>query len=93
VSTRVCVINRIVIAIAIQVQAVGGFGVQVGGIIGRDKSAPLRAIVSSVAIVQAGIIRTIIATGVKKGALAASSSVYLFYHLPRPQSRKSLPRL
>jgi hypothetical protein len=78
VSTWVTVIHRVVITIVIQVQAVDGFGIQVGGIIGRDESAPLRAIVSSVAIVQAGIVRTIIAAGVKKGAFVASTSVYLF---------------
>ena len=45
----------------------------------------------SVAVIQTGIVRTIIATGVKKGALAVSASAYLFYHLLRLQSRKSLP--
>jgi hypothetical protein len=55
-------VHRIVVRITVQVQAVDRFGVEVGGIVGRDKSAPLRAIVSSVAIVQAGVVIVVIAT-------------------------------
>jgi hypothetical protein len=84
-------VHRIIIAVAIQIQAVDGFGIQVGGIVGGDKSVPFGAVVSGVAVIQTGIILTIIATGVKKGALAVSASAYIFYHLPGPQSRKSLP--
>lgn len=73
-STRVCVINRIVIAIAIQVQAVGGFGVQVGGIIGRDKSAPFGGIIPSVAVIEAGVIVVVIT--------AITNGVGLAYILP-----------
>ena len=91
VSTRVAIIYRIVIAIAIEVQAVDGFGVEVGGIIGRNESAPLGAVISSVAVVQTGIFRTIIAIGTKTGTLATANSAFLFYHLPGLQSRKSLP--
>ena len=64
--TRVTIIYRIIIAIAIEVQAVGGFGVQVGGVIRRDKSPPFRRIVPGVAVVQAGVICTILATGRKR---------------------------
>ena len=65
-ATGVNIVNRIVIAIAIQIQAVDRFGVEVGGIIGRDKSAPEGAVISGVAVIQAGIICTILATGRKR---------------------------
>jgi hypothetical protein len=61
-STGICVIDRIVIAVAIQIQAINGFGIQVGGIIGRDESAPFGAVVSGVAVVQASVIIVIVAT-------------------------------
>ena len=88
---RIYIIYRIIIAIAIEVQTVDRFGVQVGGIVGRDESAPFGRVVSGVTVIEASVIRTILATRTKRGALAASASAYLFYHLPRPQSRKSLP--
>ena len=90
-STRVNNIYRIIAAIAIQVQAVDGFGVQVCGIVRRDKPSPLGAVVPGVAKIQAGVIRTVIAIGTKMGILATATLVYLFYHFPHPQSRKSLP--
>ena len=77
-STRIAVANRIVIAIAIEIQSIDGFGVQVGGVIRRDKSAPIGGIVPGVAIIQTGVIRTIIAASIKKGAFAHATSVYLF---------------
>ena len=61
-STGICEIDRIVIAIAIQVQAVDGFGVQVGGIVGRDKSAPFGGVIPGVAVIQASVISSVIAT-------------------------------
>jgi hypothetical protein len=60
-STRIAVIDRIVIAIAIEVQAVDGFGVQVGGIVGRDESAPFGAVITGVAVIQTGISDRILA--------------------------------
>ena len=84
-------VHRIVIAIAIEVQAIDGFWVQVGSIIGRDESAPFRGVVPGVAVMQAGVVGIILATGTKIGALATAASVLLFYHLPHPQSRKSHP--
>ena len=84
----ITIVNGIIIAIAIEVQTVDGFGIQVGGIIGRDESAPFGAVIAGVAIIQAGVIRTIIAIGTKTGTLATANSAYLFYHLPRLQSRK-----
>jgi hypothetical protein len=90
-STGIRVVDRIVTAIAIQVQAVDGFGIQVGSVVGTDKSAPFWGVIPGVAVVQTGIIRTILATRTKRGALATAASVLLFYHLPHPQSRKSHP--
>ena len=55
-------IIRIVIAIAIQIQAVDGFGIQVGSIVGGDKPSPLGAVVSGVAVVQTGVVIVIVAT-------------------------------
>lgn len=90
-SGRVNIVNRIVIAVAVQVQAVDGFGVEVGGIVGADEAVPFGAVIAGIAIIQAGIIRAIIAISTKTGTLATANSACLFYHLPRPQSRKSLP--
>ena len=59
--TWIRIIYRIIITIAIQVQAVGGFGVQVGGIIGADKSAPFGGVVAGVAVIQAGVIVVVVA--------------------------------
>ena len=61
-STGICEIDRIVIAIAIQVQTVDGFGVQVGGVIRGDKSSPLGGVVPGVAVIQASVISSVIAT-------------------------------
>ena len=55
-------IDRIITTITIQVQAIDGCGVQVGGIVGRDKSAPFRGVIPSVTIIEAGIISSVIAT-------------------------------
>ena len=84
----ITIVNGIIIAIAIEVQTVDGFGIQVGGIIRRDKSAPFGAVIAGVAIIQTGIVIVVIATGMKMGVLATITSAYLFYHLPRLQSRK-----
>ena len=61
-TARVCIIHRIVIAIAIEVQAVDGVGVEVGGIVGGDESAPFGAVISGVAIIQAGVLVVIATT-------------------------------
>ncbi len=60
IATRITVIHRIVIAIAIQVQTVDGFGVEVGCIIGRDESAPFGGVIPGVAVLQAGIVIEVI---------------------------------
>ena len=54
-------VHRIIIAIAIQVQAIDGFGIQVGGIIGRDKSSPLGGVIPGVAVIQASVVIVVIA--------------------------------
>ena len=53
--TRIDEIHWVIIAIAIEVQAVDGFGVQVGGIVGADEAAPFGTVILGVAVVQAGI--------------------------------------
>ena len=89
--TRIAVVNRVVIAVAIQVQAVDGFGVQVGGVIRGDKSSPLGGAVPGVAIIQAGIIDRAIAREARMGTFECAISTFLFYHLLYPPSSKSLP--
>ena len=61
-ATRVNHVHWIITAITIQIQAVDGFGVQVGGIIGRDEPTPLGAVIPGVAVIQAGIVIVVIAT-------------------------------
>ena len=61
-TARVSIIHWVIIAIAIEVQTVGGFGIQVGGIIGRNESASLRRVIPGVAVVQAGVVIVVIAT-------------------------------
>ena len=75
-STGIHIIDRVVIAVGVQVQAIDSFGVDVGSIVGGDKSAPLGAIVSGVAEVEASI-------GIVDVLLLP-----IFYHFPHPQSRK-----
>ena len=101
-TTGICVIHRIVIAIAIQVQTVDGFGVQVGSIIGRNESAPFGGVIPGVAIVQAGIVIVVIAT-VTDGICVGNGSIsgagcdgtiartYILPNLP-PAVKKKPPR-
>ena len=90
-AVQVNKVYQIVIAITIQVQAVDGVGVQVGGIVGRDESAPLRGVIPGITVVEAGVMVEAVVIVTNMGGFAASISAYLFYHLPCPQSRKSLP--
>ena len=101
-STGICEIDRIVIAIAIQVQAVDGFGVQVGGIVGRDKSAPFGGVIPGVAVIQASVVIVVI-TAVTDGVGIGDSDVggagsygavartYILPNLP-PAVKKKPPR-
>ena len=52
---------RLVFSIITQVQAVGGFGIQVSGIIGADESTPLGVIVAGVQVIQPGLPVVVIA--------------------------------
>ena len=90
-STRIDIVNGIITAVAIEVQAVYGFGVEVGGIVGRDKSAPFGGVIPSVAIIQTGIIDRAIAREARMGTFECAISTFLFYHLLYPPSSKSLP--
>ena len=85
-TTRITVIHRIIATIAIQIQAIYIFGIQVGGIVGRDKSAPLGAVIPGVAIIQAGVVIVVIAT--------TTNRVGLTYILPNfpPVVKKKPPR-
>ena len=100
--TRIAVVNRVVIAVAIQVQAVDGFGVQVGGVIRGDKSSPLGGVVPGVAVVQASVVIVVIAT-VTDGICVGNGSIsgagcdgtiartYILPNLP-PAVKKKPPR-
>ena len=82
-STRITVIHRIIIAVAIQVQTIDGFGIQVGGIIGRDESSPLRRRIPGIAVVQTGVVIVVVATvtdwvgigNIVAGSLAGNGAV------------------
>ena len=95
-------VHRIVIAIAIQVQTVDGFGVEVGGIVGRDESAPLGGVVPGVAVVQVSVVIVVIATvtdgvGIGDGSISGAGSdgavayTYILPNLP-PAVKKKPPR-
>ena len=72
--------------IGIQIQAIDGFGIQVSSIVGRDESSPLGAVIPGVAVVQTGIISSVIAT--------ITNGVGLTYILPNfpPVVKKKPPR-
>lgn len=75
-ARRIRIIHRIIIAIAIQIQTVDGFGVQVGSIIGRDESVPFGRVVSGVAVVEASVVIVVVATvtdGVGVGNIVAGN--------------------
>ena len=59
-SAKIAIIHGIVITVTIQVQAVGGIGVEISGIVGRDKSSPLGAIIPGVAVVEASVVIVVI---------------------------------
>ena len=86
-TARIRIIHRIIIAVTIQVQAIDRFGVEVGGIIGRDESAPFGGVIPGVAIIQAGVIVVVVA--------AVTDGVGLTYILPNfpPAVKKKPPRL
>ena len=61
-STGVGVVDGVVITVAILVQAVDGVGVEVGGVVRRNKSAPFGGVIPGVTVVQAGIFVVVVAT-------------------------------
>ena len=61
-TARIGVVYRIVITVTVQIQAVDGVGGEVGSTIGRDKSAPLGAVITSVAVIEASVVIVVIAT-------------------------------
>lgn len=61
-TAGVTIVDGIVIAIAVQVQAVDGFGGEVGSIIGADEAAPLGTVIPGITVIQAGIFIEVIAT-------------------------------
>ena len=101
-TTRVTIIYRIVIAVTIQVQTIDGLGVEVGGIIGADESAPFGGVIPGVAVVQTRIVIVVIATvtdgvcvgdGVVGGA-GSDGAIVFTYILPSspPAVKKKPPR-
>ena len=90
-TRRIGAVHRIVIAIAIQVQTVDGFGVQVGSVIRGDKSSPRGGVIPGIAIIQTGVIDRAIAREARMGTFECAISTFLFYHLLYPPSSKSLP--
>ena len=85
-AARVGVIDGVVVAVAILVQAVGGLGIQVGSIVGADKSTPFGAVISGIAVVQAGIFVVVVATiadrvSVRYSGIAGNGAVapYLYF--------------
>ena len=101
-STRIDIVNGIITAVAIEVQAVYGFGVEVGGIVGRDKSAPFGGVIPGVAVIQAGIVIVVITAvtdgvGIGNGSISGAGSdgavayTYILPNLP-PAVKKKPPR-
>ena len=101
-TTGICVIHRIVIAIAIEVQAVDSLGIEICGIIGRNKSSPFGGVIPGVAIIQTGIVIVVIATvtdgvGVCDGSISGAgcdgtiARTYILPNLP-PAVKKKPPR-
>ena len=82
-STGVGVVDGVVAAVAILVQTIDGFGVQVIGCIGGNESTPFGGVISGVAIIQAGIFVVVVAIGTKIAVFTIGKSAYLFYHLLR----------
>lgn len=71
--------------IAIQVQAIGKIVIQVGGVVRADKPMPLGAVISCVAVIQAGIVIVVIATTTNRAGL-----IYILPNFP-PAVKKKPP--
>ena len=59
-ARRIRVIHRVIIAIAIEIQAVDILSIEICGVIGGDKSVPFGGIIPGVAIIQAGVIVVVV---------------------------------
>jgi hypothetical protein len=84
--------HRIIFVIAIQVQAIGKIVIQVGGVVRADKPMPLGAVISCVAVIQAGVIRTVIATEAKNGCFGGLCFDILILPFSTPAVKKKPPR-
>ena len=91
-ATGGTIVDRIITAITIQVQAVYGFWVQVGGIVGADEAAPFGAIIPGIAVIEASIISTIMATEPKKGCFGDLCFSILILPSSPPAVKKKPPR-
>ena len=60
--TRVGIVDRIIIAVAIQIQSVYRLGGKISRVIRRDKSSPFGTVVTRVEIVQTDVVVVIIAS-------------------------------
>ena len=60
--TRVGIVDRIVIAIAIQVQTINTIRIKISCIIGRDESPPRGVVIARIEIIQTGFVVVIIAS-------------------------------
>lgn len=77
-STRIDIVNGIIITVTVEIQTVDLLGVNVCGIIGGDESSPFGAVISSVAVVQAGVIVVVIAAMANRRGIFAPS-LYHFH--------------
>ena len=76
-SAGVGVVDRIIAAVAILVQTIDGFGIQVIGAVGRDEAAPFGGIVPGVAVIQAGFF-VVVVTTITNGVSGGNSDVGSF---------------
>ena len=90
-TTRVKKVHRIIITITVKIQAIDRFRVEVGGIVGGDNSAPFGGVIPGVAVIEAGIICTIIALVTKTVVLQPSHRHTYFTIFSARSQEKSLP--
>ena len=72
-ATRVVVIDGIIAAVAILVQAVGGLGIEIRSVIGGNEASPFGAVISGIAVVQAGFFIVVVATIANGGGFCYGS--------------------
>ena len=74
-------IQPLVIAIAIESQAVDRFGIEICGIVGGDETVPFGGVVAGVAVVEAGVVIVVVApvadgVSIGDGAILTLVKVY-----------------